>query len=157
MEHDMPGKIVVPQILQILSRGESCLLTVTGASMLPFLRHKKDSVLLSAPQEKDIAVGRIVFFQRLDGCYILHRIRRIRKDGSLLICGDAQSWTEVISPNQILAVVTAVQRQSGRMVSVRSLGWRMASALWYPTRPLRRWLLPMCIKIWTIISKNRNY
>lgn len=155
MDHSpMPGEIVMPQILQILLRGESCLLTVTGCSMIPFLRHKRDSVLLSAPKRADIAVGRIVLFQRLDGSFILHRIRRIRKDGSLLICGDAQSWTEVISPSQILAVVTAVQRETGRMVPVRSLRWRVASALWYPTRPFRRWMVPLCIKIWTIIGKK---
>lgn len=150
----MPGKVVVPQILQILSRGESCLLTVTGTSMLPFLHHKKDSVLLSAPRKKDLTVGRIVFFRRADGSFFLHRIRRIRKDGSLLICGDAQSWTEVIAPDQVLAVVIAVQRETGRLISVRSLGWRLTSALWYPTRPFRYWLLPLCIKIKAIIGKK---
>lgn len=155
MEHDpMPGEVVIPQILQILSRGESCLLTVTGTSMLPFLRHKKDSVLLAAPKQADIATNKIVLFRRLDGSFILHRIRRVRKDGSLLICGDAQSWTEIIAPDQVLAVVTAVQRKGGQMRSVRSLPWRMASALWYPTRPFRCWLLPLCIKIKAIISKK---
>lgn len=88
-------------------------------------------------------MGRIVFFRRADGSFFLHRIRRIRKDGSLLICGDAQSWTEVIAPDQVLAVVIAVQRETGRLISVRSLGWRLTSALWYPTRPFRYWLLPV--------------
>ena len=143
----MPGNEAVPMMLEILNRGESCLLTVTGSSMLPFLRHKKDAVLLTRPAPELLTRGRIVFFQRTEGSYVLHRIRRVEKDGTLCICGDAQSWTERIRREQVLAAVTAVRRQSGRFVDCGGFSFRICSALWYPTRPFREKLLRLVLRI----------
>lgn len=155
MEHTaMPASEAVPQIIEILERGQQCMLTVTGSSMLPFLRHKKDAVVLAKPEPQMLRRGRVVFFQRESGAYILHRIRRVEKDGSLCINGDAQAWTEHIRPEQVLAVVVAIRRKSGRILDCNGILWRGLSALWYPTRPIRGQLLPICFHVRAIFQRK---
>ena len=140
----MEGYRAVPEMEKILAAGASCLLTVTGSSMVPFLHHGKDAVVLAKPGKEGLKPGQILFFRRGNRTYILHRLRRVEKDGSLLICGDAQTWMERIQRSQIIGVVVAVQRPDGRIVSCDSFSWRLRSALWYPTRPFR----PLLFRIW---------
>lgn len=108
-------------------------LLVTSMSMLPFLFHKRSVVFL----EKDSAYvpkkGDIVFFLRADTTPILHRIVKVKKDGTLVIKGDAQRWREEIQPYQILAHVTYIQRKRRRF-SVRNKFYRLMVGLWMPFR-----------------------
>lgn len=153
----MPGSEAVPRIMEILNRGDGCFLTVTGQSMLPFLRHGRDAVLLESVRPEKLTRGRVVFFQRATGEYVLHRIRRRNKDGSLLINGDAQDWTERIRQEQVLAVAAAVKRPGGKLEDCNGLGWRLKSALWYPTRKARGWLVPHLLGMrqrWLKFRKN---
>lgn len=145
----MEGYRAVPEMERVLAAGASCLLTVTGSSMVPFLHHERDTVVLAKPGKERLKPGQILFFRRRNGTYILHRLRRVEKDGSLLICGDAQTWTERIRLPQVVGVVVAVQRPDGRIVSCDGLSWRLRSALWYPTRPFR----PLLFRIWAVGRK----
>lgn len=149
----VPGAQAVPRMEEILSSGGRCGLTVTGSSMVPFLRHERDTVVLAPATGELLTPGRILFFQRQDGTYILHRLRRVEKDGSFCICGDAQRWTERIRPEQVIGVVVAVRRQSGRVVDCGGFFWRLCSALWYPTRPLR----PLLFRIWAAGRKGAGF
>lgn len=143
------GSQAVPRMEEILRGGATCLLTVTGYSMVPFLRHGRDAVILAQPTRERLRPGRILFFRRPGGDYILHRLRRVERDGSLILCGDAQSWTERIRPSQIIGAAVAVRRETGRVVDCGSFSWRLCSALWYPTRPIR----PLLFRIWTAGKK----
>ena len=122
----------------LLEGGESVPLVVTGYSMLPFLKSGRDTVWLTpgtVPKKGDIA-----FFRRRDGNFVLHRVRKIRTDGSLVMNGDAQNWCETILPEQVLAVVTAFSRSGKKTVSASAFRVRLRDLLWYPTRPVRPFL-----------------
>ncbi len=147
-----PGAQAVPRIRQILSAGGSCFLTVTGNSMAPFLHHERDAVVLAAPEERHFARGQILFFERRGGGYILHRVRRVLRDGSLVMNGDAQAWVERIRRDQVVAAVVAVRRKDGSLVDCGSLRWRLRSAMWYPTRPLR----PLLFRLRARLRGGRN-
>ena len=145
----VPGYQAVPRMEEILSAGGRCLLTVTGTSMTPFLRDNRDTVILAAPVPELLTPGRILFFRRRSGAYILHRIRRVEADGRLRMCGDAQTWTESILPDQAIGAVVGIRRESGRILDCGSLSWRLCSALWYPTRPIR----PLLFRLWGTLRK----
>lgn len=116
--------------VDILSAGVVFPLVVTGSSMIPFLREGRDTVFLRKTDK--LRRGQIVFFRRKSGEFTLHRIRKIYKNGKLLINGDAQNWCELIDPAQVLAEVISVKRD-GREIRQNPI-LRM---LWYPTRPIR--------------------
>ena len=117
-------------LVDILSTGAVFPLLVTGSSMIPFLREGRDTVFLRKPDR--LHRGQIVFFRRKSGEFTLHRIRKIYKDGRLLINGDAQSWCEIIDPDQVLAEVVSVKRDGKERRRTPLL-----RILWYPTRPFR--------------------
>jgi uncharacterized protein (UPF0248 family) len=110
-------------------------LTVTGLSMTPFLLHKISVVYLKKERGYLPRKGDIVFFARQDLAVVLHRVVGIRKDGTLIIKGDAQRWREEIRPEQILAHVTRICR-SKKVFSADHKGYRFLVALWRPFRLL---------------------
>lgn len=122
----------------VLETGSSVPLVVTGNSMLPFLKNKRDTVWLRT--ERSPKRGQILLFRRTDGTFILHRVRRIRADGMLVMNGDAQAWCETISPDQVLASVTAFSRPGKKTVPSDGFFLRLRDVLWYPTRPIRPFL-----------------
>lgn len=135
----------LPRICRELAEGRACRLVVTGSSMLPLLRHKKDAVILSAP-ERTLHRGDILFYLRGENVCVLHRVHRVEADGTLLMCGDAQTALEPIRPEQIIAQVTAVER-SGKRMECSALSWRMVSAIWQAMRPLRPTLFRLAAHI----------
>lgn len=133
-----PASEVKQELQKAFSEGRQVSLQVTGTSMVPFLRHRKDWVLLS-PLEGMPRVGQILLFSQRERL-VLHRLRR-KKQGYYIMNGDGQAQIEVIRPEQVQAVVCAVIRRSGRTIRCDSLLFRLAGALWYPTRPVRAQIL----------------
>lgn len=125
----------LPRITACLEAGGSCPLVVTGTSMRPFLRHRRDTVLL-APVTGPIRRGDILFYLRAPGVCVLHRVCQVEPDGTLLLCGDAQTALEPVRREQVLARVTHVRRGE-RTVSVDALPLRLAVGLWMALRPVR--------------------
>ena len=82
--------------------------------MLPLLRQGKDSVALVKPAEK-LKRGDILLYQRANGQYVLHRLVRVCRDGTLWFSGDNHLTVEKgIAHEQIIASVTAVFRGENR-------------------------------------------
>lgn len=131
----------LPQFSRILASGGTFRLVVTGQSMLPFLRHKRDTVLLS-PLSGPPRRGDILFYLRGPEACVLHRVHRVRADGTLLMCGDAQTQLEPIRPCQVLARAVQVER-GGRTLRCSSPSWRLAGGLWMLLRPIRPHLLAL--------------
>lgn len=115
-------------------------MTVTGSSMAPLMKDGRTNVILT----KDFTPekGRILLFKRCDGSLILHRVRKIKKDGTLIMNGDAQSWCEAISPEQALAAVKYLSI-GNKQVKYDTPLLRLWDKLWYPTYPIRRWLFSL--------------
>lgn len=90
-------------IMLQLENGGRAKLTVTGVSMMPMLRSRRDTVDLIPVTEKRKA-GDIILYRRENGQFVLHRIIRVTEDG-YICCGDNQAMREDVSHSQLLAVV----------------------------------------------------
>lgn len=117
--------------------GATCPLRVTGTSMSPTLRDGRDRVLLRAlgPSER-VRRGDVALFRRSDGRPVLHRVVGARRNGDLVFNGDAQTWTEEVPRERVVAVAVCVDR-AGRLVSARCAAFRLYGILWMALRPLR--------------------
>lgn len=147
-----------PLMMECLDDGKEVLLTVTGNSMCPFLRHKRDQVVLVKPADPTtLQSGDVPLYRRKSGQFVLHRIVE-RDDGnkrrlygereslpsmhssSLLtytMLGDAQTVREPnIAPEQIVAVATAFLRK-GKRWECRSTAYRRRALRWHRLLPIR--------------------
>lgn len=140
----------LPQIQQLLSEGKSCRLQVTGTSMVPFLRSEKDAVILS-PLEAPARRGDILFYLRGETRCLLHRVHKRLPDGSYLICGDNQTFTEVVAPEKVIGVASAIQRK-GKQFSANAPMWRFLSLLWSFLKPIRPALLAIIGWLWRVFK-----
>ncbi|MEE0775997.1 MAG: S24/S26 family peptidase [Bacillota bacterium] len=121
-------------IIEQLSQGKCCHLVVSGSSMTPTLKHKRDSVFLFPSQK--LRRGDIVLFRRNNGDVVLHRVHRVRDDGLLEMNGDAQPFLEVITEKQVLGVAKGIIRK-GRTYHCDGIAMRCYAALWQRLLPLR--------------------
>lgn len=107
---------------------------VAGTSMCPFL-HPGDMVYLdtvtSAPRK-----GEILLFVRRNGQYVLHRVARRNRDGSLLMLGDNQTVLEPVAGAQIRARASYVRR-GGKTVAPGSMIWWFFAGPWLWLAPIR--------------------
>ncbi len=117
-------------------QGKALSLTVTGSSMEPFLRHLRDQAILVPPEKRPPRRGEIIFFRRNGGGCVLHRVVG-RTENGCVVCGDAQTWTEQVREEQILAVAEALVRK-GRMIPCGSRRYRVCVWLWMLARPFRK-------------------
>ena len=126
----------------LLAQGHTAVaVPVAGGSMVPFL-HSGDTVYLDVP-DRPLKRGDIVLYTRENGRYILHRIVRVRSDGSFLMAGDAQQALELLpSRDRIHAIVTSA-RHKGVLCRPGSLRWWAYRHLWLWLRPLRHVLLKL--------------
>ena len=117
---------LAPIMSECMELGQEVVLTITGHSMSPFLRNKKDQVVLIPCDPTALQPGDVPLYRRRNGKYVLHRIverddgtvrTRYGREEALPSCcdslqytmlGDAQ-WQEEphIAPDQIVAVATA--------------------------------------------------
>lgn len=117
------------QVEAEIAAGRRVEIRVHGYSMQPLLRNERDRVVLAPADAERLAVGTIVLF-RYRGRHILHRI--VRREGDrFTLAGDGNyATTEHCTSRDIVAVAQAVVRCSGRVVSCRSLRWRLLSHSW---------------------------
>lgn len=129
-------------ILQLqMSTGGVARLVVTGDSMYPTFRHKKDVVLLSKIcrplKKKDL-----ILYKRESGQYILHRIVSKPKQDHFICCGDNQWEKEPVAATQVIAIVDSYIR-NGKTYSIKYLPYRLWVSFWVATFPVRRPLIAL--------------
>lgn len=96
-------------IKEVIESGGEFRIYPKGISMLPILRQGKDSVVLVKPTFP-LYRGQIIFYQRKNGQYVLHRIVGVDKD-SYVLCGDNQTYREEgVTQDMIIAVVNRIYR-----------------------------------------------
>ena len=123
-------------VCELLRQGEqSVAVPVSGGSMVPFLING-DTVYVDVP-DSPVKRGDIVLYTRTNGRYILHRVYRVRKDGSYIMVGDAQTELELLpGRDRIHARVTMV-RHKGKLNRPGQLRWWAYRYLWLWLRPVR--------------------
>ncbi len=126
----------------VINSGGIIPLGVTGGSMMPFLKHLRDTVFIRKCGCADLKKGQILLFKRVDGRLILHRVRKVYSDGKLLMNGDGQVWCEKIECDRVIASVCEVER-NGKRYKSDSFIFKLWTFLWFPTRPFR----PLLFKI----------
>lgn len=133
-------------VCELLQQGQTHVaIPVAGGSMVPFLHHG-DMVcldLVDTPLKK----GDIVLYRRASGRYILHRIKKIRPDGSFILVGDAQQELELLpSREQICARATSA-RHKGKICDPGSFRWWFYAHVWLWLVPFRHRLMRLREKL----------
>jgi hypothetical protein len=130
------SEVLFPAICDLLKSNQTVRMTVTGDSMMPFLREDNDSVELSPISFKDLHFGQIVLIRRTSGQYILHRVI-FKKKTCFYMAGDAQLWIEgPLLPEQLVAAVNKIWRGSSP-VSQNNLLYRILIFLWWLRLPVK--------------------
>ena len=100
---------------------------IRGISMRPFL-YDGDYAYLS-PLPGKIKKGDILLFQRENRQYVLHRVYKTRRDGSLLMLGDSQVTAEPVAAHQLRAKASFVRR-GGKDCPPGSFKWWVFAHPW---------------------------
>lgn len=138
-------------IENLIAEGATVPLCVSGSSMNPFLISRRDVVYLRKHTENDLKNGSIVLFKRINGSLVLHRIKKVCSDGSMLLCGDAQSKCEKVEKSQIIACVSEIE-QKGKRKCPESFYWKMLMFIWEFLIPIR----PLFMRLWFKIRRIKN-
>lgn len=122
---------------ETLQNDGKVILTITGTSMLPLLRHRKDRVCLMKPQEQPLKKYDLPLFVREDGKYILHRIVKVTPDG-YEVTGDNQCFIEYpVRHSQVICVVQGIFR-GDRYISCDGFLYWGYCRFWVFAYPFRR-------------------
>ncbi len=146
---------VSESVEKLIADGAVVPLYVSGSSMNPFLISRRDIVYLRAMHASDLKKGKIVLFKRNNGGLVLHRIKKVLPDGNLLMNGDAQTWSEIADKNQIVAVVSEIERK-GKRKPVDSFNWTLINIVWSLAVPFRPIIMRLWFKIRRIKNKNHS-
>ena len=116
-----------PLILEAFQNGNTFTFPVHGTSMQPLL-HTNDLVVLEAIST--LKKGDIVFYRRENKQFVLHRIRRVKKD-SFTFVGDHQVKEEPgITMEQCIGKVIAYKKQGReKQYNLNSFKYRMYTFL----------------------------
>lgn len=143
-------KSYLDTLCSIADSGKTVSTIVSGGSMTPFLGNNRDYVFLEAPK-KPLKKGDIVLFERVNGDYILHRIKRIKKDGFYLL-GDRQYNVEgPVKPSQIRCVAVSVKRKN-KILTPKNIIWKFYSKIWLNIVFLR----PIVFKISSFFCRKQK-
>ena len=105
--------------------------------MLPMLRNNIDTVVLKKSEGR-LKKYDLPLYQRKDESYVLHRVVKVNDDGTYLMRGDNQLFTEQgITDEQIVGVVIAFTRD-GVEYTTKNFKYRCYCVWWVNTCRLRR-------------------
>ena len=124
-------------IEEILAGGGEFRMYPKGTSMLPLIVQGRDSVVLRRNLDKPAKKNDIAFYRRDNGQFVLHRVMKVNKDGTYVMCGDNQVALELgIRGDQIIGCVSTLYK-GDKVRNMRSLWYRMY-LLFYCWLPFRK-------------------
>lgn len=125
----------VSMLRELTEQGHEVNMIISGSSMTPFLIHQRDVIFFRKPDRK-LKKGDMVFYQRDNGQFVMHRICKVTQDGYDII-GDAQTEIEHgVRPDQIFALITKVKRK-GKLLSHGDFWWEFFEHIWPNLIPFR--------------------
>ena len=137
----------VSVLREIAESGKVVSLRIAGSSMSPFLAHGRDYIYFTKP-DRELRAGDMVFYQRKNGQYIMHRIYKKKPEGYYIV-GDAQTEIEgPVSRGQIFALIIKVKRKD-RIIRPGDFWWEFFEHVWLRMIPLRR----PAVRIYSAVSK----
>ena len=142
-----------PAMKAVLESGGEFLFYPDGKSMLPTIKHGRDGVCVVKAEK--LSRGDILLYRRRDGSFVLHRLVKKEKNGSLTMRGDSQFIDERgVSLDAVIGKACAIER-NGKKKSTASLSFRTRSALRLFFYPLKRFLHRACGKIKRTVRGQR--
>ena len=124
-------------IREVLASGGEFRLYPHGTSMFPLLRQGRDSVALRR-LDRPARAQDILFYQRADGSYVLHRVKKATPKG-MILWGDNQTVLEHgVTGDQIIGYAARIFRDDNE-VDCRSMKYR--AYLWLWQFMALRWIL----------------
>jgi len=120
--------------------GRKVRISVTGNSMLPWIAHDRDQVLLSDIRERSLKRGDIILFMNNSGNCVLHRICKKDVKGYHTI-GDACLFEDgLVLFSEVMAVVDTIYRDD-KVINCSSTFWRFLFRVWMFLLPIRKYLM----------------
>lgn len=119
-----------------LDSGANATIVVSGNSMHPMLHHRRDSVTLKK-MTGFAKVGDVLYYQRNDGRFVLHRVIKIAAPGRYICSGDNQCEHEPVAQDQVIARVVSFTNR-GRNVDCTAWGYRLYTWCFVKFMCLRR-------------------
>ncbi len=118
----------VSVLRELTQQGQEVCLLISGNSMCPFLIHERDSIRFKKP-DRALRRGDMVFYQRPNGRFIMHRIYKVVEQGYFIV-GDAQTALEGPVPEeQIFGLITQVHRK-GKWIGPGNFWWEFFEHIW---------------------------
>ena len=126
----------VSMLRELVREGREVSMLITGSSMTPFLFHQKDTICFRTP-DRALRRGDMVFYERPDGSFVMHRIYKVKPEGFYIV-GDAQQEIEgPVAREQIFAIVTKANRR-GKWIGPGDFWWEFFEHIWIRMVPFRR-------------------
>lgn len=133
----LSNDIFFAEVEELLAEGRQVTITVRGNSMRPLLRDGRDKVVLRKANDEDINKGAVMLFL-YRGSHVMHRVTRIEGD-VITFEGDGNyKLQEIALRKDIIAVMEAVVRPSGRRIECSSRRWRILSFMWLSQARIER-------------------
>lgn len=127
-------------VCELLRQGQCHVaIPVTGGSMVPFL-HNGDMAYLDLP-DSPLKKGDIVLYTRENGQYILHRIKKVNRDGSFILVGDAQQALERLPRRELIHARVTSARHCGKLIHPGQPRWWFYQHIWLMVVPFRHRLM----------------
>ena len=135
----------VSVLRELVEQGQEVSMLISGSSMAPFLIHERDSICFRQP-ERPLRKGDMVFYQRDNGQFVMHRICNVKPEGYYIV-GDAQTVIEgPVREDQIFAVITKVKRK-GKWIEPGDFWWEFFEHIWIQMIPMRRNIMKIYAKV----------
>ena len=142
----IPNDDFIQELIRLLREGHMVTIKVQGHSMRPFLENNRDKVIMRKPIL--LNVGMIVLVQIGNGCYVVHRIIKLKAD-TIILRGDGNMTTENCRAEDVMGEVIAFFRKDRKKaVCTNSLEWRVYSWIWIRLFPFRKYLLWLYRRLW---------
>lgn len=140
----------VSMLRELTEQGKEVSLLISGSSMSPFLAHQRDFICFKMP-DRDLRRGDMVFYQRKNGQFVMHRIWKKKTDGFYIV-GDAQVDIEgPIQQEQIFAYVTKVKRKD-EWIGPGDFWWEFFEHVWIRVVPFR----PVLKRVYGVLSSLKG-
>ena len=151
------GETELKNAEELLKTQDEVMTRTKGISMRPLLRQGRDIVVIKRPQfplkAGDVPHYRVKGKEEL----VLHRILRVKNDGTYIIRGDNLFLKEYVKESQIVGVMKAFYREGRYCDCEKSRKYKLYIVLnrvSYPLRYLWKCMVrPMLVKVYKKIFK----
>ena len=101
-------KEYISMLRTLIEEGKQVSMIISGSSMAPFLIHARDHICLKSPSG-ELRKGDMVFYQRSNGEYVMHRIYNVKNEEYYLWSGVAETQASLcaIHPDRRLRLPDA--------------------------------------------------